>query len=118
MALSAPENQVMQELGHAQTAKQPCLLFFHAEWCGACQHTKKNLMAGIEQVCAQQNVRVVHVDVDQTPRISSATGVSAMPTFQLWRPDAGTGRLAVDHKKDVIVGADDAQVKALVGKKR
>jgi thioredoxin 1 len=49
----------------------------------------------------------IKVDVDEADDISSKAGVSAMPTFQVWKDGA---------KIDELVGASEAKLNELVAK--
>lgn len=113
--MSDAEKKILQEMTDCESRKQPVLVFFHAEWCGACQHTKQNLMEGIRKASAANGVKVVEADVDEVPAMSNAVEVRAMPTFQVWRPDKTTGKLGLS-KQDVVVGADAKAVEGLVAR--
>lgn len=104
----------MNKLAQAENEKRAVLVFFHAQWCGACQHTKQKLMADIRRASAQNNVEVVEADVDEVPDVSSEMGITAMPTFQLWVPQKTSGKLCLKKKTNVIVGADGSAVQRLV----
>ena len=115
MSSSDAEKKIVEEMSSAEAQRQPVLMFFHAQWCGACQHTKQNLMENIRKLSAANGVKVIEADVDEAPKMSNAVKVKAMPTFQMWKPDSA-GNLSLDEKKDVVVGADAAAVEKLVTK--
>ncbi len=79
---------------------QPVLVDFFAEWCGPC----KAMAPALEQVAAELKgkIKVVKLDVDQNPAVTSKYGIRAMPTLMLFK----NGKVAAQH------------VGALVQKKR
>ena len=80
------------------------LIDFWAEWCGPCR------MIGPEFVKLSneyQNVVFLKVDVDQVESVAASCGISAMPTFQVFK----------DGKKvDELVGASKEKLLELVQK--
>ncbi len=60
---------------------QPVLVDFSAAWCGPCKMQKPVLE---KFSAAHPNVKVVMVDVDQSPRVAQQQGVQAMPTLMLF----------------------------------
>jgi thioredoxin 1 len=77
---------------------------FSATWCGPCR------MIGPEFVKLSneyQNVVFLKVDVDQVESVAASCGISAMPTFQVFK----------DGKKvDELVGASKEKLLELVQK--
>ena len=106
---TADEKALLAAMRDAKRQRRPCLIFFHATWCGACEHTKSTILDGIRAACQQRGVALLEADVDRTPQLSSALGVQAMPTFQLMRHDGTTLR-----KGAAVVGADGEAVQRLV----
>ena len=83
----------------AESQRQPVLVFFHAQWCGACQHTKQNLMDNIRQVSAANGVKVVEADVDVATielAESAASGLEWVPIIGAEKPaSASTVRVVM-----------------------
>jgi thioredoxin 1 len=62
-------------------AERPVLVDFSAAWCGPCKVQKPVL----EKFAVEHpELDVVYVDVDESPRVSEAHGVQAMPTLMLF----------------------------------
>jgi thioredoxin 1 len=58
------------------------LVDFSAKWCGPCKMQKPVLSAFAEK---HPEIRVVEVDVDDSPRTAGHLGIQAMPTLVLFR---------------------------------
>lgn len=63
-------------------SKEPVLVDFFAEWCGPC----KALAPAINQVAGELagKLKVVKVDVDASPNITTKYKIQAMPTLILF----------------------------------
>ncbi|KAI3425787.1 hypothetical protein D9Q98_007762 [Chlorella vulgaris] len=75
---------------------------FTATWCGPCR------MIGpyFEELSGQYDtVTFLKVDVDEVEAVAAECGISAMPTFQVWKGG---------KKVEEIVGANKEKLKALV----
>ncbi len=70
---------------------KPVLVEFFAEWCGPC----KAMAPALDQIAQdmKDNVKVVKVDVDQSPEITQKYNIRAMPTLILFRG----GEVAAQH---------------------
>jgi thioredoxin 1 len=72
-------------------SSEPVLVDFFAEWCGPC----KAMAPALEQLAAEQKgkVKVVKIDVDQSPAITTRYGIRAMPTLIVFK----NGQVAGQH---------------------
>jgi thioredoxin 1 len=72
-------------------SSEPVVVDFFAEWCGPC----KAMAPALEAVAAEQKgkVKVVKVDVDQNPGITTKYGIRAMPTLIVFKD----GQVAGQH---------------------
>lgn len=70
---------------------EPVLVDFFAEWCGPC----KAMAPALDQIASEMKgkVKVVKVDVDQNPGITTKYGIRAMPTLMLFKG----GQVAGQH---------------------
>ena len=70
---------------------KPVLVEFFAEWCGPC----KAMAPALDQLAQdlKDDVKVVKVDVDQSPGITQKYNIRAMPTLILLRG----GEVAAQH---------------------
>lgn len=62
---------------------EPVVVDFYAEWCGPC----KAMAPTLDAVAADMKgkVKVVKVDVDQSPGISTKYAIQAMPTLMVFK---------------------------------
>lgn len=72
-------------------SSEPVLVDFFAEWCGPC----KAMAPALEQVATEMagKVKVVKIDVDQSPNITTKYAIRAMPTLMLFKD----GKPAAQH---------------------
>ena len=62
---------------------EPVLVDFFATWCGPC----KAMGPALDQVAAEMKgkVKVVKLDVDESPKTTGTYRISAMPTLKMFR---------------------------------
>ena len=72
-------------------ASEPVLVDFFAEWCGPC----KAMAPAVDQLAAELKgkVKIVKIDVDQSPNITTKYGIRAMPTLIVFK----NGQVAGQH---------------------
>lgn len=92
----------LQEFETAMKQQNISVVDFFATWCGPCKMVAPHLQKLSEKY---PDVKFYKVDVDESPDIAGALGVSAMPTFMLFREGKGLGK---------IVGADPRGVEEAV----
>jgi thioredoxin 1 len=62
---------------------EPVVVDFFAEWCGPC----KAMAPALDQVASEMKgkVKIVKVDVDQSPGVAQAYRIQAMPTMMIFK---------------------------------
>jgi thioredoxin 1/putative thioredoxin len=85
------EREFEQEVLRSET---PVLIEFSAAWCGPCKTIAPEVEAFAQEM--RGKVRVVKIDIDQSPLIARQLRVQSVPTFMLF----AQGRIV-----DAVVGA-------------
>ena len=83
----------------------PVIVDFTASWCGPCQFIGPEFVKFAEEFAGK--AEFVKVDVDECADVAEACGISAMPTFKVFK-----GGKEVDE----LVGASKDKLKALIEK--
>lgn len=75
---------------------KPVLVDFFAEWCGPC----KAMAPALDQVANEMagSVKIVKLDVDANPNITSKYAIQAMPTLIMFKG----GEIAARHTGALI----------------
>ncbi|KAG1655994.1 hypothetical protein FOA52_016323 [Chlamydomonas sp. UWO 241] len=77
---------------------------FYADWCGPCKLMAPEFVKLSE---VTPTIKFIKIDCDANEDVATLAGISAMPTFQIWKAGA---------KADEMIGASKEKLKALVGK--
>ena len=64
-------------------SETPVLVDFSAEWCGPCKMMKPVLQELHSKM--GDTVRILKIDIDQSPRVSSVYNVTSVPTLILFQ---------------------------------
>jgi thioredoxin 1 len=67
--------EFIEEVKSGQT-----LVDFWAEWCGPC----KMLTPVIEELAKEQDVRLLKINVDESPELAQALGINSIPVIMLY----------------------------------
>lgn len=93
-----------QQHAEATNSGAAIVVDFSATWCGPC----RMISPEFEKLSLEYPTIVfLKVDVDEVESVAAACGISAMPTFQVFK--AG-------KKVDELIGASKDKLKALVEK--
>ena len=59
------------------------LVDFFAEWCGPCQA----MLPTVEELAGElgEGMKIVKVDIDESPELASEYGVMSIPTFKVFK---------------------------------
>ena len=98
---STQQNETFAEILNGET---PVLVDFTATWCGPCKMMKP-VLEELHQRKGEQ-VRIIKIDIDQSPAAANAFQVQSVPTLilfqkgkQLWRQ---SGIMQVNSLEKVI----------------
>eukprot|EP00878_Enallax_costatus_P000373 GHUV01000458.1.p3 GENE.GHUV01000458.1~~GHUV01000458.1.p3 ORF type:complete len:112 (+),score=24.30 GHUV01000458.1:93-428(+) len=93
-----------QHLQEAQKLGKVVVIDFSATWCGPCQMIGPYFGQLSEQY---MDIVFLKVDVDANAAVAGECGISAMPTFQVWKDG---------QKVEEMVGASKDKLKSLIEK--
>ena len=88
----------------AQAGEKAVIIDFTASWCGPCQFIGPKFAAMAEEF---PGIIFIKVDVDQCEETAQKCGISAMPTFQVFK-----GK----EKVEELVGANEEKLREMVTK--
>ncbi len=75
--------RTMEKFEDILRSKQPVLVDFFAEWCGPCKVLAPILRELSSE--ARGKARILKVDVDKNPDVSSRYGIRGVPTLILFK---------------------------------
>mmetsp|Transcript_78962 Transcript_78962/g.124633 ORF Transcript_78962/g.124633 Transcript_78962/m.124633 type:complete len:114 (+) Transcript_78962:79-420(+) len=78
---------------------------FYADWCGPCKMIAPKIKGFAEEFSGK--VYFAKVNVDENDEVAGKEGISAMPTFNLYKNGA---------KVDELTGANEAKLRELIEK--
>ena len=73
----------MNKFSEILKSETPVLVDFHATWCGPCKMMAPELNKLKEMM--GQNIRILKIDVDQSPEAAGHYNVSGVPTLILFQ---------------------------------
>ena len=91
-----------------QNSKLPVMIDFYADWCGPCQA----LMPIVEELSGEYDgkVKIVKVNVDDSPELSEKFGVMSIPTLIFLKDGEESGRHTSSLPKDALAEKLDAML--------
>jgi thioredoxin 1 len=73
----------METFNEIIKSEKPVLVDFYADWCGPCKAMEPVIKDVARAV--QGKARVIKVDIDKSTEAAQAYGVSAVPTFIIFK---------------------------------
>jgi thioredoxin len=88
------ENEVVQ-------SSVPVLVDFWAAWCGPC----RAIAPTVEELAGEYSgkLKVVKVDVDENPEVSSRYGVQSIPTLLIFKNGEVVERMVGAYPKNMLL---------------
>ncbi|KAK9805444.1 hypothetical protein WJX73_007940 [Symbiochloris irregularis] len=86
--------------------KKMIVVDFSAVWCGPCRMISPYFVQ-LSEEAAFKDIIFLKIDVDEVGEVAEKAGISAMPTFQVWKDG---------QKVDELVGASKEKLKELIQK--
>lgn len=83
MASPGSNSGADQSLAIVETATEPVLVEFYAEWCGPCREVGPVVEELADELAGQ--ARVIRIDVDKNRADASACKIAAIPTFIVFK---------------------------------
>ena len=95
--MSAPSISAKEFEEKVLQSKEPVLVDFWATWCPPC----RQMAPIVDQLAAELEgkLKVVSVDVDQNPLLQAQYGISAIPTFNIYKGGEVVKQLIGGHPK-------------------
>lgn len=77
------ETQKKETFNEIVNSGKIVLVDFFAEWCGPCKMMQPELKALSSMI--SDNVRIIKIDVDRNPMVSSAFQIRGVPTLMIFK---------------------------------
>lgn len=87
--------------GEVLDSDRPVLVDFWAEWCHPCKMVEPHLKAIADEM--PEKVRVVKVNLDESPGVAGRFGVMSIPTMVLFTEGVEKTRLVGARPKEAIL---------------
>lgn len=87
--------------GEVLDSDRPVLVDFWAEWCHPCKMVEPHLKAIAEEM--PEKVRIVKVNLDESPGVAGRFGVMSIPTMVLFTEGVEKTRLVGARPKEAIL---------------